>query len=89
MRIGVDLDGVITDISRFVADYGTKFCYENDISYELKENEYDEAKALGISYETAEKFWNRYLPYYAMEYSPREFVSEVISQLKKENEILV
>ena len=26
MRIGIDIDGVLTDIERFVADYMTKYC---------------------------------------------------------------
>lgn len=89
MRIGIDLDGVITDIARFVADYGTKFCYENNIEFKLNAGEYDEAKALGISYEDAEKFWNKYLPYYAMKYNAREFAREVIAKLKETNEIYI
>ena len=89
MRIGIDLDGCITDISKFVADYGTKFCYENNIKYSVKEDEYDEAKALGISYDETEEFWNKYLPYYATEYKPRDFVTEVIEKLKEKNEIYI
>ena len=89
MRIGIDLDGVITDIARFVADYGTKFCYENNIEFKLNAGEYDEAKALGISYEDAEKFWNEYLLYYAMKYNAREFAREVIAKLKETNEIYI
>lgn len=89
MRIGIDIDGVLTDLAKFVTDYGTKFCYENNIDYKIKTDEYDEAKALGISYEKAEKFWNKYLPYYAIEYEPREFASDVISKLKEKNEIYI
>ena len=89
MRIGIDLDGVITDIAKFVTDYGIKFCYENKIEYNLNVNEYDEAKALGISYENAEKFWNEYLPYYAIKYKTREFAKEVIEKLKETNEIYI
>lgn len=89
MRIGIDVDGCITDIARFVSDYGTKFCYENNIEYSIKEDEYDESKALGISYEMAEKFWNKYLPYYAAKYKPRDFVAEVIAKLKENNEIYI
>lgn len=89
MRIGIDLDGVITDIARFVIDYGTKFCYENNLEYKLNVGEYDESKALGISYEHAEKFWNECLPYYAMKYNTREFVQEVITKLKETNEIYI
>ena len=32
MRIGIDIDGVITDIERFIADYGTKYCIENNMN---------------------------------------------------------
>lgn len=89
MRIGIDLDGVITNIAQFVADYGTKFCYDNKIKYNLKPDEYDEQKALGISGEWTEKFWNRYLPYYGTKYAPREFAKEVIDILKEDNEIYI
>lgn len=89
MRIGIDIDGCLTDISRFVADFGIKFCYENNIKYELKEDEYNEAKALGILYKDAEKFWNQYLEYYATKYKARKFASEVMYKLKEENEIYI
>lgn len=89
MNIGIDIDGCITDIARFIADYGIKFCYENNIKYNLKENEYDEAKALGISDELAEKFWNEYLGFYATKYKTRDFAKEVIDKLKEKNKIYI
>ena len=89
MRIGIDIDGVLTDITRFLSDYGIKFCYENNIKYKIKPNEYDEAKALGVSDENAYRFWNKYLPYYATEYPAREFASEVIEMLKQKNDIYI
>lgn len=84
MRIGIDIDGVLTDIERFIADYGIKFCQENNLCYRVKTGEYDEAKALGISEENSEKFWNKYLKYYATEYPARDFASEVIQKLKQD-----
>lgn len=90
MRIGIDIDGVLTDIERFIADYGIKFCQENNLCYRVKTGEYDEAKALGISEENSEKFWNKYLKYYATEYPARDFASEVIQKLKQDgNEICI
>ena len=89
MRIGIDMDGVITDLTRFVTNYGIKFCYENNIKYEIHPKEYNEARALGISEEEAERFWNRYMPYYATQYPAREFASEVIKKLKVSNEIYI
>ena len=41
MNIGIDIDGVIADISRFIIDFGTKFRYENNINTKICENEYD------------------------------------------------
>ena len=89
MRIGIDIDGVLTDLAKFVADYGTKFCYENSIEFAIKTDEYDEAKALGISSKDAEKFWNKYLPYYVEKYNPREFANVVIAKLKEKHEIYI
>lgn len=89
MRIGIDIDGVLTDLARFVSDYGIKFCHENNIEYKIKDDSYYESEALGISLENAEKFWNKYLPYYATEYEPRKFASEVIKKLKENNEIYI
>lgn len=83
MRIGIDIDGVLTDIEQFIIDYGLKFCHENNLSYRIKSNEYDEAKALCISEENVDKFWNKYMKYYAKEYRARDFASEVIKKLKE------
>lgn len=90
MRIGIDIDGVLVDLEKFVCDYGMKFCVQNNLKYNIKQGEYDEAKALGISNEDAEKFWNKYLKYYATKYKSRDFASEVIKKLKEEgNEIYI
>ena len=48
MRIGIDMDGVLTDLTKFVTDYGIKFCYENNIKYRIHPEEYNEASALGV-----------------------------------------
>lgn len=84
MRIGIDIDGVLINTEEFIADYEIKFCYENDLSYQVNLTEYDEAKALGISAKNCEKFWNKYMKYYATEYRARDFASEVIQKLKED-----
>lgn len=84
MRIGIDIDGVLTNIEEFVADYEVKFCYENSLSYRVNLNEYDDSKALGISSQNCNKFWNKYIKYYATEYRARDFASEVIKKLKED-----
>lgn len=32
LRIGIDIDGVINDLERFHLDYGTRYCFENNLS---------------------------------------------------------
>lgn len=89
MRIGIDIDGVLQNISEFILDYGSKYCYDNGIKFEIHSNEYDESKALGISNNEAEKFWNKYLVEYVTNYKPRKFAKEVIDLLKEKNEIYI
>lgn len=88
MRIGIDIDGVITDCERYSIDYGTKYCVENNLTYKINLGNYDISKALGISKENEKKFWNQYLKYYVTEGEPRNMAVEVINRLKEEgNEI--
>lgn len=89
MRIGIDIDGVMTDMDTFMYDYGIKFCQERGITYHPKRGEYYENAALGITDEQVEMFWNEYLEFYATNYGPREFAKEVIHQLKEKHEIYI
>lgn len=84
MRIGIDIDGVLTDCERFVTEYGIKYCMENNLTYRIRLNQYNDAKLLGISPEKEEKFWNKYLKYYVTEYRPRDFAQEIVNKLKND-----
>ena len=84
MRIGIDIDGVLTNIERFIVDYGTKFCIENNLPIEIETGCYDETEAFHWTEEQTLKFWNEYLVYYATKYPARDFASEVIHKLKEE-----
>ena len=37
MNIGVDIDGVLTDLERMALDFGTKMCVEENIPIEFKQ----------------------------------------------------
>lgn len=84
MRIGIDIDGVITDRERFITDYGTKFCIEKGLKVKVNPGFYDETKVFEWTEEQAIEFWNEYLVYYATKYKGRDFASEVIHKLKEE-----
>jgi Uncharacterized conserved protein len=84
MRIGIDIDGVLTNESDFIRDFGSKFCYENNISCNLNPSIYDSKETFGISENDYLKFWGEYLEYYSSLDNMRPFASEVIKKLKNE-----
>ena len=84
MRIGIDIDGVLTNIERFIIDYGSKFCIENNIPLQIKTGIYDEQETFGWTEQQTIKFWNEYIVYYATEYPAREFAADIIKKLKEE-----
>lgn len=84
MRIGIDIDGVLTDVERFSVDYLSKFCVENNIEYSIGKSDYDVSKTFGISSQQADAFWDKYIEYYAENEKPREFASEVLKKLQKD-----
>ena len=84
MRIGIDIDGVLTDIEQFVIDYISKYCVENNIEYSIGDSNYDYSKTFNISEDQENDFWNTYLEYYAINEKARPFAPEIIKKLKKE-----
>ena len=71
MRIGIDIDGVLTNIESFVADYMTKYCIENNIEYKIGKSSYNVYETFNISN-------------YAKNEKARAFASEVIEKLKED-----
>lgn len=84
MRIGIDIDGVLTNIEQFVFDYLIKYCVENNIEYNVGKSDYDYCKTFNISKEQEMDFWNRYLEYYAINEKARPFSAEIINKLKED-----
>ena len=85
MKIGIDIDGVLVDLERYVMDYGTKMCVEKQWQINLKLDEYSEKKKFSWTSEQEEEFWNTYLEKYVLDTKPREFAKEIIEKLRKEN----
>ncbi len=84
MRIGIDIDGVLTDLDRFQFDYFSKFCVDNKIPYKITKSDYDISVSFGLSDKQENLFWDKYLDFYANEEKARDFSSEVIKKLKDE-----
>lgn len=90
MRIGIDIDGVLTDIERFMIDYGTKFCAENNIKESITLGEYEDTKMFNCDEEQVVMFWRENIINYFENYPVRDFAKEIIKKLKDDgNEIYI
>ncbi|MDD3340903.1 MAG: hypothetical protein PHN72_01710 [Bacilli bacterium] len=85
MRIGIDIDGVLTDVDRFSMDYFNKYLVDNNISYKIGTSHYNICCTFNVAEEVEDAFWDEYLDFYTTEEHARPCASEVIKKLKKEN----
>ena len=81
MNIGVDIDGVLTNLERMILDYGTKRCVDENLPIELDLSKYDLEKAFNWTAEQEEKFWNIYFVQYVKQSEPRAFAPEIIKNI--------
>ena len=84
MRIGIDIDGVLTDMEQFQLDYGSKFAYENGKEEIVKADGYEIKDIFNISDEEYDIFWDRYFLDYVMNEKPRKFADEITNKLHRE-----
>lgn len=89
MRIGIDIDGVLTDIEQWQLDVGGKFFSRFNKSV-LNKDGYEITKIFNVSDELDSQFWNEYLYEYVTKEPSRKYASEVIKKLKDDgNEIYI
>ncbi len=90
MRIGIDIDGVLTDIERWQLDYGSKYFY-NKHNINIKNYKgYETIDVFGVSRELDDEFWKTYFKDYAINVDARKFAGEVIGKLRKDgNQIYI
>ena len=85
MKIGFDVDGVLTDLENYQLEYGKKYFGEDKL---VNENGYTIQEIFGCSKEEEEKFWIKYIWKYCLKEQIRENVINYIKRLKSEgNEI--
>ena len=90
MRIGIDIDGVLTDIEQWQLDYGSKFYFEK-YGKEIKNNEgYETTDIFDVDSSLDDEFWNENFKNYSINVDVRKFAGEVIRKLKQDgNEIYI
>ena len=86
MRIGIDIDGVLTDIERWQLDYGSKFYYENYNKGIINPKGYETNEIFNSDIKCDDQFWNKYFKDYSINVEVRKFADEVISKLKQDGD---
>lgn len=81
MRIGVDVDGVLTGLESYQLKYGKKY-FKN--VKDIDETAYDICDIFHCSQEEREKFWTRYIWKYCLVDSIRQDAKAVIDKLKED-----
>ena len=81
MKIGIDIDGVLTDFEKWQLEVGSKFFikYNKNI---VNPDGYDSDTVFDVTKEMDSEFWNDYLYDYAKNEPARKFAGEVIDKLK-------
>lgn len=85
MKIGIDIDGVLTEEHSFILDYGAKWFDNKNIPYTVHNNIYDSEKVFDVTKEEWKEFWKEHIFYYSKNIPVRPFASEIINKLKNEN----
>lgn len=89
MKIGIDIDGVLTDEHNYIIDNATKFFNKNNIQYVVHKDVYDNARLFDVTEEEYVLFWKEYFLDYCNNISARDYAAEVISKLKDENNEII
>lgn len=84
MKIGIDIDGVLTDIEGWQLDYGSKFYYEKYKRNILNHKGYETYEIFNMEEKYDNEFWEEYFIDYSVNIKPRNFASEIIKKLKKD-----
>lgn len=84
MKIGIDIDGVLTNDDDYILDTATKFCLENNLNTYVNPYEYELRKKFLWDKEIRDKYREEYYFNYVLNCPPRRFAGEVIKKLKED-----
>ena len=83
MKIGIDIDGVLTNTEEFLIHLGSKYNYLNRLS-DMKEPKIGHLPTIfNWNQEQNDNFWDLYLEYFYNNNSIKPFAAEVIKILKE------
>lgn len=84
MRIGIDIDGVITNIEEYQIDVASKYFYENNNELIKNPNAYNIKDMFETNVEIDKSFWTNFVFDYVENIYPRRYVSQIIKKLRKQ-----
>ena len=84
MRIGIDIDGVLTDFEKWQLDVGSKFFLKYNKNIVVPDG-YDSDVVFNVTKEMDSEFWNEYLYDYAQNEPARKFSNEVIDKFRRKD----
>ena len=80
MKIGIDIDGVLIDIEKYLFTHGSKFFWDNYKKTIVNPFTYNIYDMFGLDEDAERAFWDKHYYKYIME-APRVYAGEVISKL--------
>lgn len=84
MKIGIDIDGVLTDYNQYVIKKGKEYSKKNKVGKWFHPNTLDTTKMFGWSYYSEFKFWITHIFDYANNNPAIENAADTIKRLKEE-----
>ncbi len=84
MNVGIDIDGVLTDIRKFTIEEGIKYCEQYKKGRLVNPDAYSSEEVFDWDRETDLDFWFKHIFQYAEENPPLLGAAENIKKLKKD-----
>ena len=84
MNIGIDIDGVITNIIRYVCDYGSKYFFEQYGKLDININAWSLKDMFHVTEKEDRECWLSLIHDYAIKEPARPYASEIIEKMRNE-----
>lgn len=85
LKIGIDVDGVLTDFEWFIDYFGTKYLKKKKLSYSIfRPDSYSFKSKFNCSDDVEHNFFKKHLIWYANHIPIRENAAQTINELKRE-----
>lgn len=81
MKIGVDVDGVLTDLEQYQLKYGKEYFKKSDEEIDITKSSIE--KIFNVSKEETEKFWTKYIWKYSLSEPLKKDMVALLKKLKK------